>query len=172
VFMTEETYSPCPWAWSYTVDIASATSPRYLAAYRTVPYNDASFCSQAPRPAATKTAHNPTLTRNVAFVTWHSRGLQAVSLENPALPTQLAEFQPIPVASVGTEDELTPGSAPAENVAFWSYPIIRGGLIYVVDVRNGLYVLRYQGPFDAEISTLSHLEGNSNVGDAAAVHSG
>jgi hypothetical protein len=25
----------------------------------------------------------------------------------------------------------------------WSFPIIRHGLVYVVDIRNGLFVLRY-----------------------------
>lgn len=118
---------------------------------------------------ATKTAHNPTLTRNVALISWHSRGLQAVSLVDPARPTQLAEFVPTPLASVATEDELTPGSAPAENVAVWSMPIISRGLIYVVDVRNGLHILKYSGPLQDEINNLTFLEGNSNLGDAAAL---
>jgi hypothetical protein len=171
-FVTEETYSPCPWGWAYTIDIASPTSPRYLAPYRTLPFNDAAWCSQAPRPAATKTAHNPTLTRNVALVNWHSRGLQAISLENPAAPARLAEFVPVPLPTVSTEDQLTPGSAAAENVAFWSYPVIRNGLIYAIDVRNGLYVLRYNGPLEAEIANRTFLEGNSNLGDAAALAAG
>ena len=49
----------------------------------------------------------------------------------------------------------------------WSYPIVRGGLVYVVDVRNGLYVLRYTGPQAPEVSGISFYEGNSNLGDAA-----
>jgi hypothetical protein len=48
----------------------------------------------------------------------------------------------------------------------WSYPIIRDGLIYVIDVRNGLYVLRYTGPRQDEIANIDFLEGNSNLGDA------
>ena len=32
----------------------------------------------------------------------------------------------------------------------WSYPIIEDGLIYVVDIRNGLYVLEYHGPYEDE----------------------
>ena len=51
----------------------------------------------------------------------------------------------------------------------WSYPIIRDGLIYVVDVRNGLYILRYDGPFEADVAGISFLEGNSNLGDALAL---
>jgi hypothetical protein len=30
----------------------------------------------------------------------------------------------------------------------WSYPIVKDGLIYVVDLRNGLDVLEYNGAFD------------------------
>jgi len=48
----------------------------------------------------------------------------------------------------------------------WSFPIIRHGLIYVVDIRNGLYVLRYTGPRAREIKRIRFLEGNSNLGDA------
>jgi hypothetical protein len=34
----------------------------------------------------------------------------------------------------------------------WSYAIIEDGLIYAVDLRNGLYVLKYKGPFEKEVS--------------------
>jgi hypothetical protein len=46
----------------------------------------------------------------------------------------------------------------------WSYPIIQDGLIYVVDIRNGLYILAYRGPFEDEVASSGFLEGNSNVG--------
>jgi hypothetical protein len=48
----------------------------------------------------------------------------------------------------------------------WSYPIIKNGLIYVIDLRNGLYVLRYRGAFEREIRRIGFLEGNANQGDA------
>jgi hypothetical protein len=48
----------------------------------------------------------------------------------------------------------------------WSFPIIRNGLIYVIDIRNGLYVLRYNGERQREVRRISFLEGNSNLGDA------
>jgi hypothetical protein len=48
----------------------------------------------------------------------------------------------------------------------WSFPIIKDGLIYVVDIRNGLYVLKYRGPHAHEIRRIDFLEGNSNLGDA------
>jgi len=33
----------------------------------------------------------------------------------------------------------------------------------VVDVRNGLYVLRYHGPWAEQVAAESFLEGNSNL---------
>jgi hypothetical protein len=48
-----------------------------------------------------------------------------------------------------------------------SFPIVKDGLIYVIDLRNGLYILRYTGPRAREVARLSFLEGNSNLGDAA-----
>ena len=57
-------------------------------------------------------------------------------------------------------------SAGQDKVAMWSYPIIRDGLIYVTDIRNGLYVLKYTGPHSSEVDDIEFLEGNSNLGDA------
>ena len=52
-------------------------------------------------------------------------------------------------------------------MAAWSYPIIRNGLIYFVDIRNGLYIVRYTGPGKRAVGRIRLLEGNSNIGDAA-----
>jgi hypothetical protein len=53
------------------------------------------------------------------------------------------------------------------KVVMWSFPIVKDGLIYVIDLRNGLYIFRYTGPRSGEVSRLTFLEGNSNLGDAA-----
>jgi len=57
-------------------------------------------------------------------------------------------------------------SAGQDKVAMWSFPIVKDGLIYVVDLRNGLYALRYTGAHAEEVAEISFLEGNSNQGDA------
>jgi hypothetical protein len=57
-------------------------------------------------------------------------------------------------------------SSGIDKVVVWSYPVIKDGLIYVVDVRNGLYVLKYTGPFANEVTSTDFIEGNSNLGDA------
>jgi hypothetical protein len=111
----------------------------------------------------------PALTPRIAFTTWHSGGFQAVSIQSPSRPYQLASFMPRPLDSVIVEDprlSSDPDTGNGEKVVMWSYPIIKDGLIYVVDLRNGLYVLKYDGRFEREVDKIDFLEGNSNQGDA------
>ncbi len=131
--------------------------------------NDPATCAQWNPPRTSYSAHNPTLTPNLAISTWHSGGVQAVSLRDPRRPVQAAEFFPEPLARVDLEDprlSSDPDTGRNEKVVMWSYPIIQDGLIYVVDLRNGLYVLRYDGAHAREVRRIDFLEGNSNQGDA------
>ena len=58
------------------------------------------------------------------------------------------------------------------KVVMWSYPVIQDGLIYTVDLRNGLYILKYNGPYSQEVDNIGFLEGNSNQGDALCLRAG
>lgn len=187
----------CPWGWVRTLDVTDETRPVVVGEYK-IARNETEGCvapgaSSAPAPSpqtpldhldavtegldptapllASYSAHNPTVLKNLAFVTWHSGGLQAIDLSDPAQPAQAGEFVPTPLASVATEDPAL--STGLSKVVMWSYPILnrQSGetFIYVVDLRNGLYVLRYTGPHAAEVNGVSFLEGNSSVGDAAAL---
>lgn len=104
------------------------------------------------------------MTRNLALITWHSAGLQAVDIAQPRHPSQAGWYSPTPLPTVANEDPAL--SRGPNNVVMWSYPIIRNGLVYVVDIRNGLYILRYTGRHAGEAARLRFLEGNSNLGDA------
>ncbi len=165
--VTEEVYGRCPWGWTSLIDITDESKPKIVAEYKLDPYNTVEHCEEAgpDRYRFTSFAsHNPTVTKNLAFITWHSGGLQAIAIENLLQPKQVAEFSPEPLPSVETEDPAL--SSGPDKVVMWSYPIFKDGLIYVVDVRNGLYVLRYHGPFEAEVAAIHFLEGNSNLGEA------
>jgi hypothetical protein len=94
---------------------------------------------------------------------WHSGGLQAIDVSDPAVPAQLGWYSPTPLASVANEDPAL--SLGPNKVVMWSFPIVRNGLIYVIDIRNGLYVFDYNGPRAREVDGLKFLEGNSNLGD-------
>ena len=167
VLVTEEVYARCPWGWATLIDITDEARPSIVAEYKLDPYNQVAYCTQVVPETYAFTSfasHNPTVTRNLAFISWHSGGLQGVSIEHPLQPRQVAEFLPEPLPSVGTEDPAL--SSGQNKVVMWSYPIINDGLIYVVDVRNGLYILKYHGPFEAEVAGIRFLESNSNLGEA------
>jgi hypothetical protein len=181
VFTTDEVYGEvpvllaghgCPWGWSRVVDVRNPKKPQVIAEYK-LPQNTEEFCNSQtdndPVRHATSSwaAHNPTLTRNLAILSWHSGGLQAVDISKPGSPAQAAEFKPEPLPAVVQEDPVL--SSGRDKVVMWSYPVIKDGLIYVSDVRNGLYILRYKGPFESEVSSLDFLEGNSNQGDALRI---
>jgi hypothetical protein len=81
---------------------------------------------------------------------------------------QSADLCSRPASSVANEDPaLSRGTASRNNkTVFWSYPLIKDGLIYVIDIRNGLFVFNYTGPHADEVKEIHFLEGNSNLGDA------
>ena len=154
----------CPWGWARTIDVRDQRRPRLTGEYKVLPFNDPGQCSSVTptqQNGASFSSHNPTVTRNLGLMTWHSAGLQVASLRDPRRPEQAAEFRPEPLPAVVTEDPAL--SAGTEKVVMWSYPIVRNGLIYTVDVRNGLYVTRYEGPNAIELGCYRFLEGNSNV---------
>lgn len=157
----------CPWGWTRIVDIDNPRQPAVAAQHRAFPYNSPRFCSEVGYQRenfASFAAHNPTLTSHLAFISWHAAGLQVLNLDRPRNPRTAGEFRPKPLPFVFTEDPAL--SSGRDKVVMWSYPIVKDGLIYVVDVRNGLYVLRYTGDHAKEVRKIGFLEGNSNLGAA------
>jgi len=161
----------CPWGWARMIDISDPTTPTVEAEYK-LPENDPTDgedCDDWNPPRTSYSAHNPTLTPHIAFTTWHSGGFQAIDIQRARQPSQLAEYFPEPLDEVMLEDprlSSDPDTGRHEKVVMWSYPVIEDGLIYVTDIRNGLYVLKYAGPFEKEVNRITFLEGNSNQGDA------
>jgi hypothetical protein len=188
VFTTEEIYgklgflgtqvfgralSGCPWGWARVVDISDPTHPTVVSQYK-IDKNQQSYCTAPTSPGyasvmaedsfSSYASHNPTVLPDLALVTWHSGGLRAVDLRDPTNPVGAGFFLPTPNAySVTPDPALEPGS---NGVIAWSYPIISNGLIYYIDIRNGLYIVKYTGPHAQSVSHTHFLEGNSNLGDA------
>ena len=164
---TDPTFG-CPWGWVHMINVRDPAHPKIVSEYK-IPQDTQAFCgSPADDPATEQftsySSHNPTVLPDLAFIDWHSGGLQAIDLANPADTAQAGWFSPHPLASVATEDPAL--SRGPNKVVLWSYPIIRNGLIYVIDIRNGLYILRYTGPHAHEVAGIRFFEGNSNLGDA------
>ncbi len=155
-----------PWGWARLISLADPERPSIVGEFKIFQNTDAFLPSvdADTQQFTSYSSHNPTVTRNLAFIAWHSGGLQAIDISNPAAPVQAGVFSPEPLDSVANEDPAL--SRGPNKVVMWSYPIIKNGLIYVVDIRNGLYVLRYTGPNAAEVNGIGFLEGNSNLGDA------
>jgi hypothetical protein len=153
-----------PWGWSRLINVAQPRRPHIIGEYKIHQNTPAYTPAPGENEFNSYSSHNPTLTRNLALVAWHSGGLQAIDVSDPGAPAQAGWYSPTPLATVATEDPAL--SAGPNKVVMWSFPIVRDGLVYVVDIRNGFYILRYTGPFAAEVSGLRFLEGNSNLGDA------
>ncbi len=158
----------CPWGWVRMIDIHNETAPKVVGTFKTT-HNDPSKCagySANTLDRSSYASHNPTLIGDdLALVTWHSDGLQAIDISNPTRPSSAGAFLPTPLAKVATEDPALGGGD--SHVQAWSYPVVSDGLIYMVDIRNGLYVLRYHGAHGNPLKKIHLLEGNDNFGDAA-----
>jgi hypothetical protein len=149
----------CPYGPARLVDVSDPAHPR-VASTLMAPENDLTTCQAAVR--GNYSSHNPTLVGDLAFVTWYSSGLQVFDLSDPAQPVRLAEFRPQGAQPGAVDPQL--GATATET---WSYPIVRSGLIYVADVNQGLYVLRYHGPHEDQVAQTGFAEGNSNQTAAA-----
>lgn len=194
VALTDEAYDAvgeCPYGWFHLVDATNPLNPAIVSEYKleqnTVewcddpanivnPRDDTYLVSPYSTHEATWSAHNLTTTDNLAFVAWHAGGLQVVDTSNPASLAQAGSFIPTPLPCILGCSRPRPaelgeflGSHP---VLMWSYPIISNGLIYVLDIRNGLYILRYTGPHAAEVNAIGLREGNSNVTSRTIVPAG
>ncbi len=89
-------------------------------------------------------------------------GSSAIDISNPEPP---AAGRLLLAGAAAPRRHRGPPCRPGPTSGHVSYSIIRDGLIYVVDIGNGLYVLRYTGPQHREVDRTKYLEGNSNRGD-------
>jgi hypothetical protein len=162
ILVTQEIYGPgtCPYGSLHIVNIADPAAPRVVGQFG-IPQNDPAACAKTETLDGAFTTHNPMARDGIAFVSWYAGGLRAVDIRDPAKPRAAGVFLPDPLPSVAADD----ASLGSDPVRMWSSPIIRDGLIYVVDIRNGLYVLRYTGPNAAAIGKIAFAEGNSTVGE-------
>jgi hypothetical protein len=155
-----------PWGWMRIINVEDASHPRIVSEFKLV-QNTPAFhpkVDAATEQFTSYSTHNPTVLPHLVVDSWHSGGLQVVDIADPIHPTQGGFNSPTPLASVALEDPAL--SRGPNKVVMWSFPIISNGLIYVVDIRNGLYVFRYTGSHAKEIERITFLEGNSNLGDA------
>jgi hypothetical protein len=91
------------------------------------------------------------------LVSWYAAGVQVVDLSNPLVPRRVGQFVP---SGEGAGPRSLLGTY---RVQMFSYPLLRDGLIYVVDSQSGLYVLRYTGPGAEALAAIPLAEGNVTI---------
>ncbi|MDP9101279.1 MAG: hypothetical protein M3N21_03925 [Actinomycetota bacterium] len=164
--MVQEEYAAagrsCPFGWLRMADLTDPAAPKLAGGYR-LPEND---CGRAQALNGTFTAHNQTTFPDLALLTWYSGGLRAVDVSNPMRPVEAGVFVPKADPSFSPPERDTrlffAGSKVDPRVgAMWSYPVVQNGLVYVVDIDLGLYILRYTGAHAAEVTGAAFVEGNS-----------
>jgi hypothetical protein len=151
----------CPFGWLRMADVTDQANPKLAGQFR-IPEND---CAKAKAANGTFTAHNQTTFPSLALLTWYAGGLRAVDVSDPNRPVEAGVFVPKatePAPDVRDTRLFFPGSEVDRRTgAMWSYPVVQDGLVYVVDIDLGLYVLRYTGPHADQVRKAAYVEGNS-----------
>ena len=173
----------CPFGWMHVLDAGSQTKrPKELSQFR-LPENETINCggggrvnsrnASGKRLDGTFTMHNQTVTKRFVLTSWYGGGLRVIDIANRKGPAEAGFFVPQPVADIASvPDTPAPvyGKTAATDddwwVSTWSYPVIRDGLIFVADIRSGLYILRAKpgSALAADLASFRFLEGNSNLG--------
>jgi hypothetical protein len=152
VLLTSEIYK-CPFGAMLIVDVADPAAPQVVSSF-SLPENR---CDNLPAADAVFTAHNPLLVGDLVFLSWYAGGLQALDVSDPVHPQRVGQFLP---GRTGAAAQSYVGRHPVQT---WSYPILREGLLYVVDIQSGLHIVRYTGPQAGMVSGIPHLEANVSV---------
>ena len=171
VWVSDETANPphrkgCPGGWVRIIYIGDKTSygkdktrlrgdlfPRVVGTF-SIPENIFHRCDEfnAKHGPTEWSPHKAMVFTNLAFVVWQSAGIRAVDISNPFSPREVGYFFPKPVdeavrAAVG--GNIVHVKKPELNMR--SFPMLKDGFIYVLDGFNGVYVLKYEGPYKEEL---------------------
>jgi len=138
----------CPWGWVRIADIRFEKSPKQISTFL-LPENLVENCATvgpvAIATASDFTSHNPTPLKNLLLITWRGAGTRAIDISNPFMPHEVGYY--FPQTAVGADGRRV-------RIHTASYPNIKDGLVYVLDRFNGLFVLRYTGPFHEEVDAI------------------
>ena len=161
----------CPWGWTRFIDIKDETRPAVVEEYR-LPENEPLSCATFNPPRTSYSAHNPTLTPNIAFSTWHSGGLQAMDISDP---TNVDPARRVQARAAGrrwtsrTRGCPTTASCPAAATTGRDVELpgdpgradLRPSTCATASTSSSTTARTQQ-----EVADIKFLEGNSNQGDA------
>ena len=163
--LVEEAYanagSGCPFGHLRMADVSDEANPTLLGEFK-LGEND---CDRAKSLNGTFTSHNQTVFPNVVLMGWYAGGLRAVDISDPSKPVESGAFVPKPTFEPDRRDNrlFFPGAEADRWIgAMWSYPVVQNGLVYVVDIDLGLFILEYTGRHAREVKQAAFVEGNSS----------
>jgi len=126
----------CPTSMLYFLDIEQETNPMMISGFG-VEQNDVMEClknpivepdGKTPKKNVAWQAHNPTVFKNLVFITWYGQGLRAIDISNIRNPREVGHANTLPLGQAR------------------SYPVYRDGLFYWMDNGTGIHVVKYTGP--------------------------
>lgn len=126
----------CPTSMLYFLNIEQETNPMMISGFG-VEQNDVLEClknptlepdGKTPKKNLSWMAHNPTVFKNLVFITWYGQGLRAIDISNIRNPREVGHANTLPLGQAR------------------SYPVYRDGLFYWMDNGTGIHVVRYTGP--------------------------
>ena len=125
----------CPWGWVRIVDIRFEMTPKQISTFL-LPENLVENCpTVGPIAIATGsdfTSHNPIPLKNLLLISWRGAGTRAIDISNPFMPHEVGYY--FPQTAVGADGRRV-------RIHMASYPVIKDGLVYVLDRFNGLSLL-------------------------------
>ena len=163
---------PCPWGWLRFLYVGGTVTdpgnigvemplgsgqtlrgdlfPSQVGAFR-IPENREWECeantakfSQNVSGDASFNPHLHLIFPNIMFTSWNNAGIRAIDISDPGMPFELGAYFPHPVGRTAAGD-LRP------DLSLNSPPVLKDGLIYVMDRINGVYVFEYTGPRRNEV---------------------
>lgn len=151
VVLTHEFFrsTECPWGWVRIVDVRFEPLPKQISTFLLHENLEENCGTVGPIAIATGsdfTSHNPIPLKNLLLVSWRGLGTRAIDISNPFMPHEVGFY--FPQTAVGADGNRV-------RIHMASYPVIKDGLIYVLDRFNGLFVLEYRGPFREEVDVIT-----------------
>lgn len=130
VWITDEN-GGCPLNYARMMSVESEITPIMIGAF-SIPDNQLDVCLNQPNQPGYQIGaqqnHNPTVFKNLVFNTWYAHGLRVIDISIPQTPREVGYALTLPHGIART------------------YPVFKDGLIYILDNKTGLQVVRYTGP--------------------------
>ncbi|HSE98232.1 MAG TPA: PA domain-containing protein, partial [Blastocatellia bacterium] len=129
------------WGHLRIYDTTDMASPRQIGSFATA----GSRMCPPPDPSGWYTVHNPFVIGDRAYLSWYADGLRVLDISDPSAPREIAFFVPGDHQEASSQTIAPHHNEPVngEAAAVWGV-FVKGELIFLSDIKNGLYILRHR----------------------------